>query len=109
MHQLVNKDFGSIKMHGTTVKKKNFFTVSCLPEAFLFHDLLANYAVMLLDVYRATAGDTTHCRLTPKHKDLAIALHSSACLGSCYVACGPILAITYPGGTVRTLNFVGSL
>ena len=22
MHQLVNKDFGSIKMHGTTVKKK---------------------------------------------------------------------------------------
>jgi len=23
VHQLVNKDFGNVKMHGTTVKKKN--------------------------------------------------------------------------------------
>jgi len=27
VHQLVNRDFDNIKMHGTSVKKKNFYTV----------------------------------------------------------------------------------
>jgi hypothetical protein len=49
-----------------STSKQYLFTVTCLPEAFLIHELLANYAVMLVNVYCATAGDRTHCRLMLK-------------------------------------------